>query len=274
MAPINIRKRRIILLTSILVFIILVPLITLYTSGYRIDKNLHIRKTGGLYISAPLSGVKIFVNEKNRGETSFLQGGIFLQNLTPDTYSILVAKDDFWPWAKKLEVKEGLVTEAKAMLIPKEPKGEIMLNNISKDEGTLSVKEKEILNKLLLPKDSLTLTVDKNRNQKIFVDDSDNVWIEWLALNSPLPYYFCNNQECTTPLLIIDSMYNIRNADFYPSRSDVLIVAVQNGIFAIEVDGRGGRLLQPIYKGSNPVFELDDKTLYILDEKTLIKINL
>ncbi|MCR4284261.1 MAG: PEGA domain-containing protein [Parcubacteria group bacterium] len=263
------------MLISFLVFIILVPIIILYTSGYRIDKNLHIRKTGGLYISSPLSGAKILVNEKNKGETSLLQGGIFLQNLTPNTYSVIVAKDGFWPWAKKLEVKEGLVTEARAILIPTDPQGEILLNDISKKDENFPAKENEILARLLKPTSEPIAKVDKNKDEKIFVDEADNLWIEWLPENSPLPYYFCNNQECKSPLLVLASRFPIRKADFYPSRSDVLIIAVQNAIYAIEVDGRDGRLLlQPIYKGANPVFELENKTLYILDEKTFIKINL
>ncbi len=274
MNPTNIKKRRIILLISFIIFIILVPTIILYTSGYRIDKNLHFRKTGGLYISSPLSGAKIFIDEKEKGETSLLQGGVFLQNLTPDNYSILVAKNKFWPWAKNLKVNEGLVTEARAFLIAKDPGGEVLLNDITKKEKGLTTIENEALEKLLLPQEDDLLKTDENKDEKIYVDESDNIWIEWLALNSPLPYYFCNNDECTSPLLVIDSKSTIRKIDFYPSRSDVLIFAVQNAIFAIEVDGRGGRILQPIYKGSNPIFELNNKTLYILDEKTLIKLNL
>lgn len=262
------------MIISFLVFIILVPMVTLYTSGYRIDRNLHFRKTGGLYISSPLSGTKIFIDEKERGETSRLQGGVFLQNLIPGTYSVLVAKDNFWPWAKKLEVKEGLVTEARALLIPIEPKGEIILNDISKKEKNLSEKEDETLDKLLsLTSEPISIT-GKNKDSRLFIDDSNNIWIEWLDSNSPLPYYFCNNNECTSPLLILTSKAPVRNIDFYPSRDDILIIAVQNGVFAIEVDGRGGRLLQPIYKGINPIFELENKNLYILDEKTLIKLSL
>jgi len=270
----SIRKRRIILLISFLVFIFLAPSIILYTSGYRIDKNLHFRKTGGLYISSPLSGTKIFINQKEEGETSIFQGGVFLQNLTPGSYSILVAKDKFWPWAKELEVKEGLVTEARAFLIAKDPAGEILLNDIFKKDKDFPQKENDILEKLLLAKGAPLEKTDKNKDEKIFVDESNNIWIEWLIENSPLPYYFCNNNECKSPLLVLNSKFPIRAMNFYPSRNDILIVAVQNAIYAIEVDGRGGRILQPIYKGSSPVFELENKTLYILDEKTLIKLNL
>jgi len=270
----SIRKRRIILLISFLIFIILVPVITLYTSGYRIDKYLHIRKTGGLYISVPLSGAKIFINEKQEGQTNLLQGGVFLQNLSPSIYSVLVAKDKFWPWAKKLKVKEGLVTEARALLVPIDPGGEILLNDISKIDKDLISKESEILEKLLSSGNDNLTKIDKNKDSKIFVDSSSNIWIEWLASNSPLPYYFCNDDECKSPLLILTSKLPLRNIDFYPSRNDILIIATQNGIFAVEVDGRGGRLLQPIYKGINPIFELENKTLYILDEKIFIKLNL
>ena len=75
---------------------------------------------------------------------------------------------------------------------------------------------------------------------------------------------------------MLNSKTLIRNAAFYPNRNDVVIVAVQNGIFALEIDGRGGRSLQPLYKGKNPTFTTYEKesAVYILDEDTLIKIRL
>ncbi len=252
----------------------LVPVIILYTSGYRIDKNFKIRKTGGLYISSPFSGSKIFVDNKEESETSFLTGGLFMQNLTPGNYKVLVAKDKFWPWAKELEVKEGLVTEARAFLIVKDPEGEVILNDISKKGKDFSSSYNDILGRLLLPELNPFVKINANKDEKIFVGDSDTVWIEWLLKDSPLPYYFCNNQKCETPLLVLDSTSPIRKVDFYPNRKDVLVIAVQNAIYAIEVDGRGGRILQPIYKGKSPIFEIENNSIYILDEKTFIKMNI
>ena len=51
-------------------------------------------------------------------------------------------------------------------------------------------------------------------------------------------------------------------------------MAVGNGIYAIEIDGRSGRLAYPIYKGKDPTFELlsGEKSIYVLDDESLIKI--
>ena len=118
----TLRSRRIILLFSILAFVIMVPLVLLYTSGYRMDSGFHLIKTGGLYVSSPVSGSQIFVNNKLEKETNILQSGFFLQNLKPGKYSVLIAKEGYWPWLKELEIKEQFVTEARALILPKEPK--------------------------------------------------------------------------------------------------------------------------------------------------------
>lgn len=123
----TLRKRRIIMVVSILAFLILAPILLLYTLGYRIDSSFRIGRTGGLYVSSPLSGSEIFVKNKLERKTNILQSGLFLQNLIGGVYSVLVTKESYWPWLKNLEIKEGMVTEARAILMPRNPKGELLL---------------------------------------------------------------------------------------------------------------------------------------------------
>jgi hypothetical protein len=77
-------------------------------------------------------------------------------------------------------------------------------------------------------------------------------------------------------MVIINTISNVKNVDFYPGRKDVIIMASQNGVFAIEIDGRGNRNIQPIYKGKEPTFITykNMNLIYILDDNNLIKINL
>lgn len=289
----TLRKRRIILAVCILVFLLLIPLILLYTTGFRWDPELGLYKTGGLYISSPLIDSKIFINNNFEKETNILQAGLFLQSLKPGKYSILVAKDNYWPWQKNLVVKEQIVTEARAMLIPKEPKGTVILReNYSPLETS---KYDEILANLKILRQPLkpvktkqaTTTPEEisrytrftpNQKEKLWWDPKTNkIWVEWLAGKESLPYFFCNDSVCNEKILIHTSKFSIRNIAFYPKRKDVVLFAVQNGVYALEIDGRGDdRAIQPVYKGKEPIFTTykNDNSIYILEEDKLMEIKL
>ena len=129
MKPMPLKKRRFYFYTLFVVFFIVIPIITLYTSGYRISKDFKIVETGGIYIYSPETGSEIYINNKKKDETSIFKRDIFVQNLKPDTYAILIAKEGFWPWAKDVEVRERHVSEAIAFLVPKEPDGTIVTRN-------------------------------------------------------------------------------------------------------------------------------------------------
>ncbi|MEK7596013.1 MAG: hypothetical protein AAB564_00460, partial [Patescibacteria group bacterium] len=112
---------------------------------------------------------------------------------------------------------------------------------------------------------------DKHKKLKIWLEKNNEIWAEWLEKNRPLPYYLSTEKE-----LIIKTRVPVKNVDFFPSREDVLIFAAENGVFALEIDGRGQRNLQPIYKGKNPTFSIrsSQKNVYILDDGALSKIEL
>ena len=62
--------------------------------------------------------------------------------------------------------------------------------------------------------------------------------------------------------------------DFYKNRTDVVIIALANGVFALGIEDDNIQNLQPIYKGKNPVFvKKDDNSIYILDDGNLLLVN-
>lgn len=260
-------RRRIILIISILAFLVAVPLVLLYTSGYRLDSGFRLIKTGGLYVSSPVSGSQIFINNELKKETNILQSGLFLQNLKPGKYSVLIAKEGYWPWLKELEVKEQFVTEARALILPKETKGEVIKSSEHQEIVSL-INEIKALSATTT---EIIRLANHNRQKLWWLPEENKVWVEWIDSASSRPYYLNEDKN-----LILDSISPVRNADFFPGRRDVIIIAVQNGVFALEIDGKGGRILQPIYKGKEPFFTIykNESSIYILDEKTLIKINL
>lgn len=122
------------------------------------------------------------------------------------------------------------------------------------------------------------------KDVKIWWDPKTNqIFADWLKEESSIPYYICDPLSgetdkviCQLPLEIFKSQFPIKNIEFFPRRKDIIIMATGNGIYAIEIDGRGGRLLQPAYKGKKPTFAIlsDEENIYVLDDGSLMKIYL
>jgi len=124
---VTLRKRRFLFYVSTLVFLIAAGPVILYTVGYRITwSTLSLQLTGGFFISTQPTNAIVTLDARRTETSSFLTGGLFIQNLTPTTYTVHVEKPGFWPWTKELTVQQQEVTEAHVMLTPKEPEG-IML---------------------------------------------------------------------------------------------------------------------------------------------------
>jgi hypothetical protein len=227
-------------------------------------------------VSSPVSGAQIFVNNKLEKETNILQTGLFLSGLKQGSYSVFISKEGYWPWEKKMEVKNQLVAEARALLLPKEPEGEII-----KRENSSPLQKTEyddIYNNLQEIKklgSKSTTTIERftsQERQKLWWKPKENkIWVEWTGEESARPYFMESAK-----ILVFSTANRVKNADFYPGRKDAIIVACQNGIFAVEIDGRGGRAKQPVYKGKDPIFltQKNTSSVFILDEDALIKVRL
>lgn len=368
----TLKKRRVLLLISVVIFIIAAPVINLYLSGYRLTSDFKLTKTGGIYVHSPKSGAKVFLNNEFQEETGLIQSGVFMQNLKPGNYTVLVAKDGFWPWQKTIDVRGEHVSEIRAILISKEPEGKVLtkgsfLNiNVSPYQKIIAITEKnskgntsklnfyvpdkntflnptnintpEILNftKIsnfkweengvtlqLEPKNTLIKItfslnnetyssekikqdnfsfVNSNLESSIFYANESQKLIDfntakitsgqkeiiWLGNSgktifynySPeekeLPYFIYNEKKIEMPLKIFNSKYPIENVDFFPGRRDAIIIAVNNGVYAMDLDGRGKRMMQPIYKGKKPTFGIfkGEDSVYILDDGNLSEITI
>lgn len=258
------KKRRIMFLLSVLIFLIVVPFVLLYSYGYRISSDFNLIKTGGLYVSSPVSGSQIFINNELERETNILQAGLFLQSLKPDDYSVIIAKDGYWPWTKKLTVKEQMVTEARALLLPKNPDGKIIIEEQLTPSEKIKYEEiRKLLTETIEEKEenpTIEKLINHDRQKLIWETGENDIFVEWINGEKSRPYYIEEGKH-----LVLHSLYGIRNVDFYPGRRDVVIFAVQNSIFAIEIDKRGGQALQPIYKGKEPNFVTykNDMAIYV-----------
>lgn len=82
-------------------------------------------------------------------------------------------------------------------------------------------------------------------------------------------------RDASVPLLPKANIPGIRSADLYPGRDDVLIVAAQNLVFAIDVDGGTPVNYEPIYGGQNPYSVVTKNgTVYIKDGEQVYRLNI
>lgn len=106
------RKRFIIVLICALLFLIVTPYIIFYSLGYRVDiKNMKIFATGGIYVRVFPSGADITIDSKTKDSTGLFSNSVFVQNLSPDEHTVLIQKDGYYDYQKKLAVEEKEVTK-------------------------------------------------------------------------------------------------------------------------------------------------------------------
>ena len=339
--------------------------VNFYVLGYRIDSDLKITKTGGIYIYSPEAKSDIYLNNRLKEQTGIILGGVFIQNLKPQKYSVLVAKNGYWPWQKNITIKEEVVAELRAMVISQNTKGEIILKGLflnlysSPEQKVAALVERKnnggISKKLIfyLPEEKIFLTPDSSGSQNLIVfknisriewsenamffstekgliragfnlknktfraektdglnsnkdfltefasselenfkpnfakissrkkeiiwqDGQNTIWFDILKDENTLPYFLFGEKNLKFPVVVFHSKFPLANIDFFPGRSDAAVIALNNGVYGLEFDSRGGRNLQPIYKGKSPDFAVfrGDKKIYVLDDGNFISIEL
>jgi hypothetical protein len=94
--------------------------------------------------------------------------------------------------------------------------------------------------------------------------ENGDLVVVWARTNDTPPYYFCTT-TCKQKL-VIDWQEPILRYEFYPNRNDVVILGTARGIYAVELDDRSQRNIQPILEAPNLDFRLEGNgTLIVFD---------
>jgi len=292
-------KRRILTGFFMLLFLVLAPIIIFYANGTIMGDGWSILASGGISIRSMESGSELFINGKLKDKISFFKRDYFLKNLKPDIYTILVKKPGYNEWTNKIKVHANMVSESNVFMLPTE----ITITEISKFLETgdsISTTTKQSLKKnpdyemvgnlfnddLIIGKYISVLSTTtgvitkyalgtkenpvKNRYISIWSQDKD-VFIGWNGNIDSSPTIFCKdstniNIKCQTELKIYSFDEKVNQLDFFPGESEVVIVAVGNGIYAIEAEENPDKKPQMIYSGKNPDFVVFNNIIYIKDD--------
>jgi hypothetical protein len=127
--PLPYKNRRRTFGLLLFIFIVAIPVLYLYATGYRFDfeRPTNLVSTGGIYVAVEHAGTDVFIdNELARGSARTFRRAIYAQNLDVGTHRVNVQKDGYHTWVKELPVSKHLVTVVQAFNLPVVPQARVV----------------------------------------------------------------------------------------------------------------------------------------------------
>lgn len=277
-------KRRIIGGVFVLLFLILAPVIIFYATGSRFGESWSILQTGGLFVRSVPPGATVYINSKLNKETGYFGRNILVKSLHPGEYVVSINKQGYNSWTKKVVVYGNVVTDSLAFMLPKE----IETIEIKKyiENETLASSSVPVVKKLnshytevvalfstsTTPKASAKLgpigSVDNpvvNRNYELWSEGGD-IFVRWDGRMDSIPDVFCVGEVCQKSIKVFSFGSTVSNLDFFPGESEIILAAVGERVYALELDVNPDKVPQVIYTGVKPNFRVDDNgTIFVKD---------
>lgn len=280
---------------------IFIPLILLYSSGYRYNLRQHkIIQTGSIFVSAKPTNADVFIDNKfMTAKTPKL-----FNNLIPNEYAITIRKDGFFNWSKKLTVQSKQTTFAdKIILVKSETTPEkIHQANLPPLDasGNLTDEIMAITKQLSLSND---IKAEKNNNGWITILDKKTEQLYLIKNNdtslkiekiSPQAKNFSWSTANNKKILFYNDLeiwfydLNSQNAELITRQSEKINEAIWlsdnyviyseiNKIKLIELDNRElchSYDLTDAANASDLVLDKEEKNLYFKTEDQYWKLNL
>jgi hypothetical protein len=281
----NKTKRKIIGVLFVFLFIILAPAIIFYATGSRFGESWKILQTGGLFVRSVPPGSTVYINSKLNKETGYFDRNILVKSLHPGTYSVLIEKEGYNSWKKEMAVYGNVVTDSRAFMLPKiieTTEVKKYLESEAKASTSIPITKKNnpvyldvvaLFSASSTPKSASTSSAPigtvknpiVNRNYELWREGTD-VFLKWAGRKDSTPVIFCDNEVCQEKIKSFSFDQPIARLDFFPGESEIALAAVNNKIYAFELDLNPDKVPQFIYSGDKPDFRVDDSgTIFVKD---------
>lgn len=281
-------------------FFLVVPFLLLYATGYRFE-GIGVVRTGGIYVGASRAGAEIYINDVLVRETGTFRRAFFVQDLEPGTYTIRVVKDRYHTWEKTLPVYPHIVTEAQAFNMPENPVLTLIPPTL-RTQTTGATSTLPVANPLyedvreafatttdmvptIVPPAALTedlaqqlaeleraTTTREFRGMRIYEHDG-RIAAMWTRGASDIPYYFCVQGHICTEAITLSVFGEMpRHFDFFPGSTDLVVVALSEGIYVTEIDARSSQNIQPLFLSDDADFRIVDGRIYVWSNDRLYEL--
>lgn len=219
-------------------------------------------------IEVPKAGSVIFVDADERARTEEADERITLRVREGD-HAIVIAREDLWPWTENVEMAEGEMKYLKPFTLAQNASGFLIGSEDREYDPLITAFEEYTLpdeeSKLISPDGTLAIWIGTNGRQ---------VLVEWLGEKDGQPSYFCKEDECFTNTTVFIGRSPIRGIFFLPERSDVIVIAMEQGVFAVEIDPEEIQNFQLLDSGEEPRVLIRNNEIYTLDNESLKIINI
>lgn len=250
-----------------LLLLLLVGLSVGYYQGYRLGRS-GIAYPGSILAEIPLRGSEVYVDQKKITVTATSSEQVVIDSLPAGKHTVLVGRAGYWPWQKTIRVPSKGEALARPFHVPQNASGLIITDKDPEYWSTVNAIRREAV-----PSPEMR-RVSADKSVAIW-SDGEGVHAAWLLGANRTPYFFCPESDCTDILTVYRPKDAVRSLDFYPGRADVIILAMENGVFALEIDATGTQNFQPIYKGAKPSFIVSEfGTLLVEDGGHLFEVAL
>ena len=274
MQPLSRAKRRIYLYGLTLLFIMFIPIVALYATGYRYKNGFGLVQTGGIYVSVPYSGASVALDGKSIGQSGFLERSFFVDNLTPGAYRMSATRLGFIPWHRVLVVEPRLVTDASVLLIPEHIQVvHIVAGGASNSTSTLSVSQAAYASyRAAFSLLSASTSVSALAGEVALVKDG-NVYVRWSDPSALPPSTFCGRPSyCTNEIALEQGTSTAISAAFFGG--GVVYATKEQGVFFTEVDARPNAVVAALYLQGGADFRIVNGALVVKDGVSYYLINL
>jgi PEGA domain len=119
MKPLTRKQRSSSLLILGIIFLLLAPVIVLYSLGYRLDNQYSLQKTGGIFIHSSIANSSVYVDNHFFKATGIFIRNTLIQDLTPNKkYTVRIEKEGYQTWSKDIAVYSSFVSEGTVLMLP------------------------------------------------------------------------------------------------------------------------------------------------------------
>ncbi len=245
-----------------LVFLIVIPVILLYSFGYRVSSDFRLVKTGGIYFHNQEADASVYLNGKLKKTSGMFEKNLLVQNIKPGSYHVKVTKEGYRLWEKWIRVYEQKVEVCFPLLVPQNLKSEQITKYLPADKNDPKAKKRkrelnddysdvvELFNlakkppKSFLPQwagsevKKFKLGSNRKLREKVLLSNEKNIiFVKWLGKKEQLPFFI--NTMNKKP--VYSTGKRITAFEFYPNREDAFIARFDDGsLYAVEIDTRFG----------------------------------
>lgn len=275
MQPLPLLFRRIVSVLFFILFAVILVVVSIYASGYRLGDEFTLERTGGIHVSVPVSGTTLFLNGEEVGVSSFLDKSFFIDNLTFGTYTVSAEKDGYRPWHKTLIVERAYVTDTAAFLVPQVITPlPVVIGNDTTATTSRHVSRADFLDveSLFVVATTTATTTEVSRLDptELVVRDG-NVYVRWNRNLERAPSAFCiAPQACVVEISVALTDAEVTRAEFFKGG---VVYETEEGIFLSEIDVKQPNIVVPLYEVAHATFRLNGQDeIFILDGEDLFVV--